>query len=57
MVVHAATVEAVDSATGKVSIRAARREAAFGMPEEEECEPEVVEYDLGALGQLGWKSM
>ncbi|VDB86775.1 unnamed protein product [Peniophora sp. CBMAI 1063] len=56
MVVHAAMVESVDTATGKVAIRSARREATFGALEEE-GEPEIAEYELSALGQLGWKSM
>ena len=57
MVVHAAMVEAVDLANGKVSIRVARREAAFGMLDEGESEQEVADYELAAIGQLGWKSM
>lgn len=59
MVVHAATVHSVNSGTGKISVQVARREVAFGMLDEDEGEPEseVVEYDLGALGQLSWKSL
>ena len=54
---HAATIDAIDSANGKISVRVARREAAFGTLDEDESVKEVVEHDIGALGQLGRRSM